>query len=90
MTKNTLSIGLLGLGNVGQSVVNILKEKASQFEKRTGNQLSIDLVAVRDKAKKRNIDLSDITLTEDPNEIINNPDIDIVVEVMGGEHPAYE
>lgn len=76
-----IKIGLLGLGTVGSGVVKVL----NKFD-----NIEIKSIAVKNKTKKRNIpDLSDDIITEDPSTIINDPDIQILVEVIGGIEPAF-
>lgn len=78
-TKTTL--GIFGLGTVGTGVVELLRDNP-QFE--------IRAIAVRDRGKAREIDLSLIELTEDPFRLADDPEIEIVVEVAGGLDPAYQ
>ena len=81
VVKNT-KIGIIGLGTVGTGVVKILKD----FQ-----NIEITQIAVRDIHKKREIDNLDRSiLTDNPFDIVNNPEIDIVVEVIGGINPAYD
>ena len=78
--KNKIKIGLIGLGTVGSGVVKVLKD----FD-----NIEIVKIAVKNINKKRNLDNLDASiLTDNPYEIVNNPDIDIVVEVIGGINPA--
>lgn len=77
-----VKLGLIGLGTVGTGVVKVLKD----FE-----NIEIKKIAVKNINKKRNIENLDTSiLTTDPFEIVNDPEIDIVVEVIGGLDPAYE
>ena len=77
-----VKLGLIGLGTVGTGVVKVLKD----FD-----NIEIVKIAVKNINKKRDIENFDTSLlTTDPYEIVNNPDIDIVVEVIGGIEPAYE
>ena len=77
-----VNIGLIGLGTVGGGVVKVLRENSDIFIKK---------IAVRDINKKRNIEnLDPNLLTTNPYEIVEDPDIDIVVEVIGGIEPAFE
>ncbi len=73
-------IGILGLGTVGTGVVSLL-EGNPQFE--------IVAIAVRDRTKRREINLEGIMLTEDPGLIVNDPGIEVIVEVAGGIDPLY-
>lgn len=76
-----IKIGLIGLGTVGSGVVKTLKHYPD---------VEIEKIAVRDITKKRDIEgLNTSMLTQNPEEIVNSPDIDIVVEVMGGLEPAF-
>lgn len=80
--SDKVKIGLIGLGTVGSGVVKVLKDFTN---------IEITKIAVKNINKKRNIDnLSENILTDQPFEIVNNPEIDIVVEVIGGVDPAYE
>ncbi len=81
-----VGIGLLGLGTVGQGVANIISQPKDRHP--LVGELELVSVAVRNLKKKRDISISDSILTTNPTEIINNPNIQIVVEVMGGIEPA--
>ncbi|AIQ97690.1 homoserine dehydrogenase [Prochlorococcus sp. MIT 0801] len=81
-----VGIGLLGLGTVGQGVANIISQPKDRHP--LVGELELVSVAVRNLKKKRNISIPDSILTTNPTEIINNPNIQIVVEVMGGIEPA--
>lgn len=83
-------IGLLGLGNVGTGVVKVLKENGKDIETKVGRRLEIGRVLVRDLHKKRNVDIDASLLTDNPADILDNPEIEIVVEVMGSIEKAYE
>ncbi|MEW5822442.1 MAG: homoserine dehydrogenase [Cyanobacteriota bacterium] len=80
MTDKIINIGILGLGTVGTGVVKVLKKY---------DCLKIKKIAVRNTNKKRDVDIEGI-LTDNPFEITNDPDISIVVEVMGGTDPAFQ
>lgn len=88
--RATVRIGLLGCGVVGSATARILVEHASELGLRAGASLELVAVAVRDVSKSRPIDLSPQFLTEDAWSVVRNPDIDVVVEVMGGVSPARE
>ena len=83
-----LKIGLLGLGNVGLSVVDILSSHSHHLKERTGTDIQLKSILVRDTQKKREISLSDYHVTSNADDILLDPEIDIVIEVMGGEEPA--
>lgn len=80
--NDKVKVGIIGLGTVGSGVVKVLKDF---------NNIEIVQIAVKNLNKKRNIDNLDISiLTEDPFQVVNNPNIDIIVEVIGGTNPANE
>ena len=83
-----LRIGLLGCGVVGQGVLRLLKDNAASIEARLGAKLRVVRIAARDleKAKKAGVDAT--LLTTHPEEIVRDPNVDIVVELMGGLSPT--
>ena len=81
-----IGIGLLGLGTVGQGVANIISNPNDRNP--LVGELELVGIAVRNLQKKRDISLPDSLLTTNPIEIVNNPNIQIIVEVMGGIEPA--
>lgn len=83
-----IQVAILGLGTVGTGVYKVLKSAGEDILKKTGCQLSVKKILVRnlEKAAKKVDDVS--VLTNDWDEIVNDPDIQIVVEVMGGMYPA--
>lgn len=85
-----VKVALLGLGNVGRGVWNILKENEEEIMKRSGCKVEVGKILVRNKNKDRGIDVPDELVTTDFNEILNDDSIKIVVEVMGGIEPARE
>ena len=86
MTDRTLTVGLLGFGTVGTGVVRLLREHADEIAARLGANLAVGPVAVRDPQRVRDIEVEH--LTDDPGAVVDDPDVDIVVEVMGGVEPA--
>ncbi|HLV09527.1 MAG TPA: homoserine dehydrogenase, partial [Halanaerobiales bacterium] len=84
-----IRIGLLGLGTVGSGVYRILSKHRESIKKKVGTELVINKVLVSSKTKKREIELAGELITEQAEEILNNPDIDLIVELIGGEEPAY-
>ncbi len=78
----------MGVGVVGKGVAALLNEKAGALDAGPGRSLEIRKILVRDLAKSRPGFLSSSLLTTNPDNLLRDPDIDIVVEVMGGEEPA--
>jgi homoserine dehydrogenase len=81
-------IGLLGCGNVGAGLVTLLGQQADAIERRTGMRLEIARVAVRNLGKDRPVDLPTSAFTHDAADVVSDPGIDVVVEVIGGIEPA--
>ncbi|MGG1312393.1 MULTISPECIES: homoserine dehydrogenase [Cohnella] len=79
-----VKVGLLGLGTVGTGVVRIVQGHQEDLQSQTGSPISIEKILVKDRHKKRSIAVEPSKLTEDPWEIVRDPNIDIVIEVMGG------
>ncbi|WP_297571201.1 homoserine dehydrogenase [uncultured Anaerovibrio sp.] len=82
-------IGILGSGTVGSGVIEVLRKNISDIEQRVGQSISIKSVLVRDLTKKRD-HLEGIQLTNKVENILDDPEIAIVVELMGGLHPSLE
>jgi homoserine dehydrogenase len=85
-----IRVGLLGMGVVGGGVVRILQERADYFRDVRGVNLTLRRVAVRDLAKPRDAVLPEGTLTDRPEAVVDDPEVDIVVEVIGGIEPAKD
>lgn len=85
-----LSIGLLGCGTVGQGVVQLTKLRAGMIQELTGKRPVIRKVLVRDVHKERGIDASTFQYTTNPDDILQDPEIQIVVDVMGGIETAKD
>lgn len=83
-------VGLIGLGTVGQGVVNILRKNAEEIARRIGRTMVVTHAAARDLKKKRDCNLDGITIASDPMFIARDADVDVVVEVIGGLSPARE
>jgi homoserine dehydrogenase len=82
-----LGVGLLGLGTVGTGVARVLLAKADALERRIGRPVVIRQVLVRDASKPRSVRL-EAPLVTDPRAVIDDPTVDVVIEVIGGEEPA--
>lgn len=80
-----IKVGILGLGTVGGGTALVLQRNAKEIERRVGRSITVTMASVRDLASERLCDCSQITLTQDPFEIVDNADIDVVVELIGGE-----
>ena len=83
----SVGVGLLGLGVVGGGVARTLREKADTIARRVGRPVELRRVLVRDLARSREVD--GLELTTDPAVVVEDPSVQIVVEVMGGEEPAH-
>ena len=89
-TKKQIEIGILGLGVVGSGTVDLLQRNREEIERKIGLPLHIKRIAVRDLNKQRAVEVDRALLTNDPYEVLNDPDIDIVCELIGGVEPARE
>jgi len=85
-----LKIGLLGLGQVGSGVYSILKSKGGALARKHGVRFHIEKIAVRRPAKKRLVRAKRSELTTNARALVRNPEIDVIVELIGGIHPAKE
>lgn len=84
-----VNIGLLGFGTVGQGVANILVRNAAEIERRAGRGIQVKIASIRSQGQNVAASLG-IDTTTDPLSIVNDPQIDIVCEMMGGEQPALD
>lgn len=85
-----VNVGLLGLGTVGCGAVSVLKRNAQEIQRRAGRGIVVTHAAARDLTRTRNCDAADIRLTNDPFTVVNDPEVDVVVELIGGTTTAYE
>ncbi|MFH1868554.1 MAG: homoserine dehydrogenase [Candidatus Omnitrophota bacterium] len=85
-----INVGIIGFGTVGSGVIRALLEKRSYIKRRLGAFVNIVKVCDKDLRRRRSIKLDKNILTKNPNDVINNPNIDIVVELVGGISPARE
>ena len=84
----TVNIGFLGCGNVGSGVWRLLTNFREEIKHRTGLSFHIQKVLVKDLKKDRDIAFPEGVLTDRAEDVLNNPNVDIVVEFLGGEEPA--
>ncbi len=89
-SDKTLRLGVLGCGNVGGALVQLIAQQADTIADRTGIRLEVTRVAVRNMARYQDLDLPDGVLTRDAHALAEDPEIDLVVEVIGGIEPARE
>lgn len=85
----TVKVGFLGCGNVGGGVWRLLESFSADIEHRTGLTFLPKKVLVKNLNKKRDIDFPDGVLTDDVNDILNDDEITVVLEFLGGEEPAF-
>ncbi len=85
-----INIGILGLGTVGGGTATVLQRNAEEIERRAGRAICLLSASVRDLSKKRNVNLSNVELTEDSHAIVDNPAIDIIIELIGGTELARQ
>src|SRR6185436_14225936 len=76
-----ITVGILGLGTVGTGVAKLLGDDP---------RFRVKWIAVRDRLKPRDADLSAIRLTDQPSEVVNDPETEIIIEVAGGVGPIFE
>ena len=84
-----INVGLLGLGTVGGGTLTVLRRNAEEITRRAGREIRVVRAAVRDLEKARAL-AGDLPLTTNPFDVVDDPEIDIVVELIGGLEPAHE
>ena len=85
-----VKVGLLGLGTVGGGTVSVLQRNAEEIQRRAGRGIEIAIATARDVNKQRSFDTSGIELTTDPQAVVNHPEVEVVVELIGGTDTALE
>jgi homoserine dehydrogenase len=86
--SGVVRVGLLGCGNVGAALVQLVDSRGDDIARRAGLRLEITRVAVRNLAKERPVSFADGVLTHDAQSVVDDPSVDVVVEVIGGIEPA--
>jgi len=86
--KRIIRVGQLGCGTVGSGVIRILRDNAEAISRRTGCEIRVKSIAVADLADPRYVEVPESMLTTDATTMIQDPEVDIVVEVMGGIEPT--
>ncbi len=87
---NPVKVGLLGLGTVGCGTINVLIRNADEICRRAGRGIQVVTACARDLSLKRSCETDGLLLTTDPFAVVNDPEVQIVLELMGGYKPARE
>lgn len=90
MTEGNLQIGLLGLGTVGTGVYRILTDNEENIKRKIGTGVEIKKILVRDVSKVRSVDIDPDKFTTRVEDILEDPEIKIIVEVMGNIEPTLD
>lgn len=90
MNTTTVRVGFLGCGNVGGPLVELIHEQHDAIAARTGIDLQITAIAVRDASRDRGLPVAQEIFTEDSAAMVASPDVDVVVEVVGGVDPLLQ
>jgi homoserine dehydrogenase len=88
--KDTINIGILGLGVVGSGTYALLEQNRAMIERKVGARINVRKIAVRDLSKKRAVEVPPGLLTNNPIEVLDDPSVDIICELIGGVSPAKE
>ena len=89
-TKTEVGVGLIGCGTVGTAVVRMLDERRELIERQTGVAFSVRRIAVRDLTKDRGLPVASDVYVDDPAAVVDDAEVDVVVELIGGLDPAGE
>ncbi|MFS8975442.1 homoserine dehydrogenase [Cupriavidus necator] len=87
---NPIKVGLLGIGTVGSGTFNVLKRNQEEIRRRAGRGIEIAIVADLNTERARELTNGEVEIVSDANEVVNRPDIDIVIELIGGYGIARE
>jgi homoserine dehydrogenase len=88
MAERTIRVGMVGCGTVGSAVIRMLHDHADDIAMRAGCRIEVSRVAVRDLDRDRGVPLAREVFTDDGLDIVEDPDIDVVCELVGGLEPA--
>lgn len=86
----TITIGFLGCGGIGCGVWNLLCEMEDAIADRENLCINVKRILVQDPGKKREVDIPEGLYTTDPSDILDDPEIEMILEFLGGEHPALD
>src|SRR5215208_3951648 len=90
MSLREVGIGIAGFGTVGGGVLSILKKHAGDIEERIGARISVRRVALRDPVKERAVDLDRRLITTRLEDLLSDPSVAVVVELIGGVDQAFD
>src|SRR5438270_6974439 len=83
-----IAVGLLGVGTVGAGVARLVRERADVIAARAGRRIDLKWAVVRDPRKPRSVVLEGVEVVTDPRRVIDDPEVSVVVETMGGVDPT--
>ncbi len=86
----SVRVGIVGLGTVGGGLINVLERNGEEIARRAGRRIEVVQAAVRDLNRARICSIEGLALTDQAMDVVNNPEIDVVVELMGGCEAALE
>ncbi len=86
--KSVINVGLLGLGTVGSGIVKVLEKNRAQIEGKIGAKMNIKWILDKDEDKLKALGVPSIKTTNDVDKVIKDPEVDVVVELIGGVEPA--
>jgi homoserine dehydrogenase len=86
--NGSIGVGVLGCGNVGAAVVRMLHDHAEQISRRSGVDIHVVRIGVRDPARDRNVPVERAMFTDDLGSVVRDPGVEVVVELLGGIEPA--
>lgn len=89
MTLSAVKVGLLGLGTVGSGTVEVLRGNAREISRRAGRDIVISHAAAKNLSEV-SVDLSDVSVGEDAFAVVDNPEVSVIIELIGGYEPARE
>lgn len=87
---NPVKIGLLGLGTVGGGTLNVLQRNADEIARRAGRGIVVTHASVRNRNRLEGLQTQDLKLSSDPRDVVDDPEVELVVELIGGQEPALE
>jgi len=90
MAKSAVKVGLIGFGVIGTGVVTLIMNSAEKLNKKSGVKVELVKICDLDIKRDRGVKLSSNMLTTNASDIIDNPEIDILIELMGGYRPAFD